>query len=59
MLGNFFWPFDEKIETRTSCNNWNDGGKRQQEKTVRKDIGWTDKVAKCRKSDRCTKGDKG
>ena len=25
----FFWPCDEKWETRTSCDNWNDRGKTQ------------------------------
>ena len=28
-------------------------------KTARKDIGWTIKVAKCTKSDRCTKSEEG
>ena len=30
----FFWPRDEKRETRTSCDIWDDQGKTQHRKTA-------------------------
>ena len=51
MPGNFFQPHDK--ETGTSYNDWNDQRNTQQRKTVRKDVRWTNKVAKCGRSDRC------
>ena len=38
-----------------SCHYWNDGRKEQLEKTKKKDVGLTNKVAKYKMSDRCTK----
>ena len=48
-----------KRETRTSCDNWNDRRKTQQGKTALKVVGWTNKVAKSRMSDRCAKSVEG
>ena len=48
----FFWWCDvEKETTGTSCGNWNDQRKTQQEKTVWRDVGQTKKGAKNRTSD--------
>ena len=44
---NFLWPCDEIRKIETFCDNSNDRRKTQ-EKTARKDVGWTNQVAKCR-----------
>ena len=28
----FLWPYDEKRETRTSCDKWSDGGENSQKR---------------------------
>ena len=54
-----FWPCDEKRGTRTSCDNWNGNNRRkmQQRETTWKDVGWTNKVAQSRRSDKSTESD--
>ena len=59
MPGNVFWPWDERRETKTSCENWNDYKKMQQGKTSSTSVGWTSKVAQIRMSDRSAENDMG
>ena len=57
--GSFLGHCEERRETGTFSDNWNDRRKMQQGRTARKDIGWTNKVDKCRISNRYTKSDRG
>ena len=45
----------EKLDCRTSCDNWNVRRETQQGKKAREDNGWTNKGAISRASDRYTK----
>ena len=57
MLGNIFWPCNEKQETRTSYDSWNEGNTAGENglNSCRMDY----KVAKSRTSDKCTESEEG
>ena len=59
MPGNSYWPYDDKRETGTSCDNWNDQSNTKQGETARKGDGWTNKVTECRMIITCSKNDEG